>query len=39
MTLNVWKIKLGCPYNTYEESNEEYFVGVNTRCFFFDPKQ
>ena len=32
MTLNVWKVKLGCPYNTNEESNEEYFVGVKLFC-------
>ena len=32
MTLNVYKIKLGCPYNTYGEINEEYFVGVELSC-------
>ena len=32
MTLNVWKRKRGCPYNTYGESNEEYFVGVELFC-------
>ena len=32
MTLNVYKIKLGCPYNTYGELNEEYFVGVELSC-------
>ena len=32
MTLKVCKRKRGCPYNTYGELNEEYFVGVKVSC-------
>ena len=32
MILNVCKRKRGCPYNTYEELNEEYFLGVKLSC-------